>query len=262
MSRKQKRQLNRLERRQKRQFKRLERRGPIVRFLKSILKIFKRKPEIINLTGGELPDKAIYIGNHNAASGPITYETYFTKILTPWGAHQMCENYRERWKYLYHIFYRQKLKYSKFKSWVIATLFAIISRMVYIGVGLIPTYQDARLLKSIRYSIDILKHGHAILIFPENSNEGYKEILEEYNHGFITLSKLFNKIHGEDLPVYNVYYSKQHAKIVIDGPFYLNKMLSEGKTEQSIAQMMVEKTNALYANYILPAQLPPTTTEK
>ena len=163
----------------------------------------------------------------------------------------MCGNYKVRWNYLYHVFYRQKLKYSKLKSFMIATLFAIVSKWIYIGVGLIPTYQDARLLKSIRYSIEVLKKGHAILIYPENSNDGYKEILDEYNHGFITLSKLFYKLHGEDLPVYNVYYTKQYAKMVVNGPSYLNKMLKEGMTEQDIARLMTTKTNELYTENVL-----------
>jgi len=244
------RQYKRLSRQQKRQFKRLKRRGPIARFLKGIIRFFKKRPEIVNLSGGELKDKAIYIANHNAASGPITYEAYFPKLLTPWGAHQMCGSYKERWNYLYRIFYRQKLKYGKFKSWMLATVFAVFSKKVYMCVGLIPTYHDARLIKSIRHSIEILNYGYGILIFPENSDDGYKEVLEEYNRGFVTLSKLFYKLHGEDLPVYNVYYCKQHAKIVIGRPFFLNKMLGEGVTEHGIAKLMTEKTNALYAEHI------------
>ena len=223
-----------------------------MRFAKLVMGLFKRRPQVINLSGGDLLQKAIYTGNHCAADGPIIYELCFPLLLTPWGAHQMCGTYRERWNYLYHIYYMQKLKYGKLKSCLKATILGFFSIGTYRGIGLIPTYQDARLVKSLRFSMDILNCGHGLLIFPENSNDGYKEILEEYNCGFVTLSKLYYKLHGEDLPVYNVYFSKRHRKMVIGEPHYLNKMLESGMTENEVARFMMDKTNKIYLDYILP----------
>ena len=221
-------------------------------FLKKIIRLFVRRPSV-NILGEEkeLINRAIYIGNHSGASGPFTYELYFPKTTAPWGAYQMAGKYKVRWKYLYHIFYRQKLKYGKCRSWFTATIFAVISKLLYSGLGYLPTYPDARLLGSIKKSIDILHEGYSVGIFPEDSSNGYKEYLEDYNHGFVTLSKLYYKKYGEDLPVYNIYYSKKLAKIVVAQPVFINKMLEDGMNVTDVANYFVRNTNHLYTTYIL-----------
>lgn len=220
------------------------------RFFKGIFKIFKKKVEVLDLNEGNIADKCIFVANHSGASGPFSYELFFPKYFIPWGHHQMCGNYKDRWNYLYHIFYQQKLHYNKFKSFLIATVFAIISKSIYTSVGLIGTYTDARLHSTIKKSFKVFEKNMPILIFPENSNEGYKEILEEYHSGFVTLSNLYFRRTKEDLPVYNVYYSKKLCKMVIDKPVYLNELLKT-KTPEEIAQMFVDRTNELYRTYLL-----------
>lgn len=220
-------------------------------FLKKIVRPLKKKVTVINLNK-EIEDKAIYISNHSAASGPFSIELFFPKHFIPWGTHEMTENYKARWNYLYHIFYKQKLGYNKFKSFILATLFAVISRMLYKGMGLIPTYRDSRLFKTFKMSIKNLNNGVGILIFPENSDFGYKEVLEYYNAGFVTLSKMYYKKTKIDLPVYNIYYSKKYCKMVIDKPIYINKLFKKGLDERQIAEYFMKKTNRLYLKYIKP----------
>ena len=221
-------------------------RNIIFRIIGNFLKIFIRKPVVINVSGGELPERGIYLMNHEGARGPMVFELYFPRKATPWGAHEMCGNYKERWKYLYNVFYRQKLHYGKLRSFVTATLFAIISGWLYRSVGLIGTYHDARLVETIRNSFTVLENNRSIVIFPEDSEKGYKEMPAAFNRGFITLSKLYCKKTGEDLPVYTVYYSKKKSKFVVGKPEYVNRLLSEGSNEQEIADILLERYRELY----------------
>ena len=62
------------------------------------------------------------------------------------------------------------------------------------------------------------------------------EKLEEYHNGFVTLSNLYYRRKQEDLPVYNIYYSKKLCKMVIDKPVYINELLKT-KNPDEIAQM-------------------------
>lgn len=226
-------------------------RGPVFKFIKKIVRCVKRKPEIIDLNTEEIADNAIFIANHSAASGPFTYELFFPKYFVPWGTHEMCENYFSRWKYLYHIFYRTKLHYGKFRSAFLATFFGIISKKLYKATGLIGTYKDVRLISTFKQSFEVLDNNSAILIFPENSDAGYFEELKEFNKGFITLSKIYHKKHNRDLPVYNIYYSKKHKKMVISKPVYINKMLESGMKESEIAETLLTSANLLYKTYIV-----------
>ena len=224
-------------------------RGPIFGFLKSIFKIFKRKPEIINLSGEELQDKAIYLSNHGGAGGPITYELYFPNRVTPWGAHEMTGNYKTRWKYLYHVFYQQKLHWDKVKSFIVATLFAIVSKMVYKGAGLIPTYTDNRFIYSAKTSCRVLDENSALLIFPENSENGYSNPPTAFNNGFVVMSKIYNRIRKIDLPVYICYYIKKLKKIIISKPIFVNKMIASGMTDEEVASEALKINQQIYNEY-------------
>jgi 1-acyl-sn-glycerol-3-phosphate acyltransferase len=189
--------------------------GPIFSALKKILRLFKLRPRII---GSEnIPEKAVFISTHSGASGPFTLSLYFPKIFVPWGAYPMTQGYRSRWRYLYHVFYTKKLKYPKFSAWVLASLFAIISKRLYRGIHLIPSYPDIRIRKTLNESIAHLDAGNSILIFPEDSESGYLEVPMVFHAGFVQLVKEYHKVSEADIPVVPIYFSKKERLIMI-GP--------------------------------------------
>lgn len=230
---------------------RLKRRWGI-RFIRLFLMMFKRRPEIINLSGGELIPQAILLSNHSGADGPMTYEMYFPLTVTDWGAHEMFGNIKERWNYLYHVFYRQKLHWGKAKSFFVATVFCIISKGIYRSIGLIPTYTDSRFITSVKTSVKILEQNYPVLIFPEDSEEGYTNPPKSFNKGFITLSKLYYKLKKVDLPVYTMYLLKvkKKKKIIIAPPIYVNELLSDGLTEEQICEHCLDICRNLYFDAI------------
>ena len=228
-------------------------RGIIFRFFKKIVSLFKPRPRIINLSGEDLKEKAIFLSNHAGAGGPLSYELYFPKRVTNWGAHEMLGGYRTRWKYLYHVFYRQKLHWGKCRSFIVACLFAPISILCYRAIGLIPTYTDVRFHSTVKSSFRIFDENSALLIFPEDSSEGYCEPPVSFYQGFVAMSKLYYKRNQEDVPVYNCYYSAKARLIVVSQPIYVNKLLDSGMTAEDIAQEALRINHELFADYIFPA---------
>jgi 1-acyl-sn-glycerol-3-phosphate acyltransferase len=192
-----------------------------VRIVRRILITFKTRPTII-LSDQILPDQAIYIANHSGAAGPLTISMYFPNHLVPWGAHPMTEHYFKRWQYLYHVFYRQKLKYSRIRSWILATLFGIISKALYKGVQLIPTYTDLRLMKTMKLSIDHLKIGNSLLIFPEDSEDGYHEHIKDFHAGFIYLAEKYAKETSNHIPIVPLFYHKALNEIRVGKAYTLD----------------------------------------
>lgn len=214
------------------------------RVFKGIVRIFKKKPIIFN-NNAFISHQSILISNHSGATGPLVLSLFFPSFFVPWGAHPMVGNYRSRWKYLYNIFYQKKLGYKKIRSLVVATLFAIISKMLYRGMRLIPTYEDIRLLKTFRKSRFHLDRHEPILIFPEDSNDGYFEYPKKYNQGFVALSDHYFKHSKIDLPIYPIYYSKKLNAMLIDEPKYVQDMLNQGKSKEDIALYFKELTNSM-----------------
>lgn len=213
-----------------------------IRLIKKIIRIIRKEPKLVILN--DLPDTAIYYANHSGAAGPLTLSVYFPKILVPWGAYPMTGNYPSRWKYLYYVFYRQKIGYSKVRSFILATLFGIISKILYNGVKLIPTYPDARLRKTVRESIEHLIAKNSLLIFPEDSSSGYKEEIESFHSGIVFLAKQYFKEHKEHIPLVPLYYDKSKQQIITGKPLTLDEF-SVNSHRKEIAEALRKRLNTL-----------------
>ena len=196
------------------------------RFMKWFVRHFKRRPTIISLGEEAVPAAgSIIIANHSGASGPMNYRTFLSPPpMMIWAAHGMCSGYRERRRYLIDIFYGQKLGYGKVRAWVSGTLFAIFSRFIYDSAGVIPVYYDGRAKQTFTQSVEVLKEGISVLIFPENSSEGYKEEVEEFFGGYITLARAAARSLKKEPPVYCMSYSKKRNSIVIGAPMYVSEL--------------------------------------
>ena len=129
-----------------------------------------------------------------------------------------------------------------------------IITQIYKGVKVIGTFQDMRFKNTIKESIHVLNNNVGIMIYPEDSNQGYKDVLTSFFGGFISLSKVYYKKHNEDLPVYPTYVNYKKRVIIIDKPLYVNALLNEGVSEELIGEIFKEKFNNLYFNYIAKEQ--------
>ncbi len=219
--------------------------GPIVKLLILIIRIFVRKPKIVNYNK-EFEKKAIFIANHSAISGPLFLSLYLPSFFVPWGTYEMTEKFKKRWKYLYHHIYRDVIGYGRVLSFTMATFFASISKMLYRGAQLIPTYPDGRFLSTLRTSEAFLNNDIPILIFPEDFEDGFKVILEKYLQGFVGLSSYYFQQNGIDLPVYPIYFHKKKRVISIGKPEYVEGLVNQGYSKTDIANRFRDITNQLY----------------
>ncbi len=215
-------------------------------FVKKILRLFYKKPQVISLAG-EIEDKSILVANHVAKRGPVVYDLYLPKKYTvKWGAHQMVGNYKSRKAYLRDVFYITKQGYGKFHASLAGGFEAIFSKYFYRGIKVIGTYENVKLRRTINKSIDVINENIPILIFPENSWEGYKEVLTEFYPGFVLLAEQYFKRTGVDLPVYPVYYHAQKKIMLIDRPLYVNELAKQGLDKKQIAEVFKNKVNDLH----------------
>ena len=214
-----------------------------------ICRIFKRTPKFFNLNDGapdgrDLPKSCLMIGNHNGAGGPFTYRMFLKKRFMSWGAHPMCEGFSSRRHYLYHTFYRQKLGWNRFKAFVMSYIFGVISKWAYAFAGIIPTYPDSRLFHTYKYSMECFEKDVSVLVFPEDSEYGYKEYIERFWPGFIHFAKLYYKRTGVDFPIYTMYYCKKPKSIVIGKPLYYQELAKE-HTDEEILEIFRRYMNSL-----------------
>lgn len=213
------------------------------RFVKVILRIFKRRPKF-KFLGEQFTDRAIYLSNHVGASGPLTLELYFPKLFRFWGVHSMNDGAKSRFKYLSTTYFHEKKHLWKPLAFLIAIVATPVMGVFYAGIRLLPTYNDGRVGKTINKSIEILKDNQSIIIFPENSSDGYHDVLKQYFAGFYVLAKkAFSE--GMNLKIYNMYYQKKKNCFVVDKPIPFSDLTVLNKSREEIAEMFRIRANEL-----------------
>ena len=128
----------------------------------------------------------------------------------------MYNGWKQRYKYLSYDYYHLKHKNSLPKARLKAFLLTPLMGMFYRGMGLISTYPDMRLKETIKISLNFLKQGVSILIFPEDSSNGYLDEATHYFPGFLVLAKEYVRKEKKDIKIYNLLFDKDSNTIVID----------------------------------------------
>ena len=231
------------------EFKVPSRKQPIFKVVRKILSWTIWRSIKVTVLPEKIDDRSILISNHYAKVGPMAYEIALPVFNVKWGAHEMLGNYRSRRNYLKNVFYIQKQGMSKGKAAFKATFEAVFSKMIYKGMKLIGTYPDGRLRETLRNSIKILEDNKAILIFPENSNEGYFDVMTSFFSGFVMLSEQYYRLHKVDLPVYPIYYNHKLRRMVVGYPSYVQQLYKEGLTREGVADYFCNEVNKLYYEY-------------
>ena len=235
----------------KKDFRLFKTRQPVYKpFKATIMRLIFKKPEIINLAG-EIENKSIIVVNHSNKSGPPCLDMYFPKKTAKWGAYQMFGNYKSRKGYLRDILYIQKCGCKPgFRTSLKASILGFLNPLVYKGMWMMPTYPDGRLKETIKNSCTVINADIPVMVFPENSNDGYKDVLTEFFPGFVMLAMAYYRQTGVDIPIYPTYYSIKKRILVIGKPLFVQDMVKEGLDRYQIAERYCNAVNELYFKYV------------
>ena len=227
----------------------INKRQPVWRCVSKVLKLFFRKPKVVSLSG-ELPNRAIYVANHSAMFGPLMYNLYLPASVAQWGAYPMLGNYKSRYRYLRDVYFIQKRHKSKFSATILAFIEAFLSPFFYKGLRVLPSYNDTRFITTIRKSMQMLENDIGVIIYPEDSNVGYHEILSNFFAGFVELARYYLRKFKEDLPIFPVYYHAKKKVMVIGEGHRLSDFLKRGLDRKQIAKEFCNMVNNLFLHHI------------
>ena len=235
------------------------RKKPVFRLFGKILKPFYRTR--FESETRVLPDKAIIVSIHSAKAGPMAISLGYPKFHAIWGHHAMLGSYKERFRYLKDVLYIQKMHKSRLSATLKATYEAAFSKMIYKGMRIIGTYTDMRFLGCIRNSIEFLDSGASVVVFPEDSSEGYFDEVRSAFTGFVILADMYYRERGEDVPIIPMYVAPKKHRLILGSPRYAREMELAGASRQQIADSLAQDINELYRKYISTGSEVPTVTE-
>ena len=211
--------------------------------LKTLMKIKYKRPQFTYL--GQRPNKgAIILSNHEGTDAPMSLEIYCDFPIRFWGAHEMNSGLKKLYAYQTKVYYHEKKHWNLFVARIFCLLASPLTNLFYKGLNLISTYKDARLRNTIKESISAIKQGDNIVIFPENSEDGYLAELKGFFAGFVLLANACEK-EGIDVPIFVSYYKKKENKYIFDQPILFSKLKEDYKTKEQIAEYLLDRCNNL-----------------
>jgi len=211
--------------------------------LKQIMKIRYKRPAFVYL-GEKFQPGSIILSNHEGTDAPMSLEIYNPTATRMWGAHEMNSGLKKMYQYQTKVYYHEKKHWNLFWARAFCLLASPLTNMFYKGLNLISTYRDARLKKTIRESIDTINEGTCIVIYPEDSTNGYLAELEGFHAGFVLLCESLRK-KGVDVPVYVTYFRKSDKVYIIDKPVMYSELYEKYKTKEEISNVLKNRCNEL-----------------
>ena len=213
------------------------------RLIKKIMLCRYKEPRFVYL-GDEIEKGSLILSNHEGTDAPMSLEIYLNKPMRMWGAHEMNSGLIKMYKYQSEVYYHEKKHWNIHLARLFCLIASPVTNVFYKGLNLISTYKDARFRRTIKESLEALNNGENIVIFPEDSTNGYLEELEGFYGGFVVLAEICKK-RKIDVPIFVTYFRKKDLTYIIDKPVLYSELSKDGASREEIAKKLVERCNVL-----------------
>ena len=210
---------------------------------KGFIKLFKKKSKFVYL-GEEIDKGALVLCNHVNTSAPLSFELYLDKPTRMWGAHEMNNGLISTYKYQTRVFYHEKRGWNIHLARLYCLLASPLTTFFYKGLNLINTYRDVRFKNTLKESLSAIEDGYNVVLFPEDSSNGYLDTLEGFHLGFVIFLEYAYK-KGKDLPIYVTYYNKYNKVHIVDKPVYYSELIKNGESREEIAKKLCDRCNQI-----------------
>lgn len=220
---------------------------PLLKLLKMILRLFYPRHAIAGMEN-VLPDSpAAFICNHLETYSPIVLSLYFPFPYRPWVhasvmTRELCRDYLET------DFTRKTLKLRPpFSRWLAAILAPLCIGLMR-SIDAVPVYRgQMKVRETFAISVQALRQGDNLLIFPEKQNTRTSETVNEFHTGFINLARYYQQATDKTLRFYPVHISSKKRIITIGKAieyvpaknFYSEKARITAELQKAINEMAI-----------------------
>lgn len=213
------------------------------RLLKKLMVGRYKRPKFVYL--GEKFDKgAIILSNHEGTDAPLSLELYCDAPVRFWGASEMNSGLIQMYKYQTKVYYHQRKHWNIWLARLFCLIASPLTNLFYKGLNLISTYRDIRFTRTLRESVEVIKNGENVVIFPEDATNGYLAELEGFFQGFVMLAEVCHR-RGIDVPIYVTYFKKKELVYMVDAPIRYSELVKDGATRAEIAKRLLDRCNEL-----------------
>ncbi len=213
------------------------------RLMKKMMRGRYKKPTFVYL-GEKFSKGGVILSNHEGTDAPMSLELYCDQPIRMWGASEMNSGLVSMYKYQTRVYYHEKKGWNLHLARLFCLIATPLTNLFYKGLHLISTYRDTRFRRTIKESIAAIRAGENIVIFPEDSTNGYLEELEGFHAGFVVFAEVCKK-QGIDLPIYVTYFRKKDLTYIVDRPIFYSQLSQNGESKEEICRRLTQRCNEL-----------------
>lgn len=216
----------------------------LFKIYKGFIKLFKKKVKYYYL-GEKFDNGALILSNHESTKGPLAWEFYCDKRVRFLGNEEMNSGLIRMYKYQTKVYYHEKKHWNLFLARLFCLLATPLTWLFYNGLHLISIREGVALRKTISDAyISLCEYKENLVIFPEDSTNGYLEELEGFKHGFLLICEYAYK-QGLDLDIVVAYYQRKNNLCVVDSTIKYSELLAKYENRSSIAEALKNRCNEL-----------------
>ena len=214
------------------------------RGIKRLMTMRYKAPQFIFLEGKEFENGSLILSNHEGTDAPMSLEMYLDKPMRMWGAHEMNSGLIKMYKYQTRVYYHEKKHWNLHLARLFCLIASPLTNLFYKGFNLISSYRDTRFVKTMRESLETIKNGESVVIYPEDSSKGYLAQLEGFFAGFAVFAEHALK-KGVDVPIVVSYFRKEQKIFVFDKPKKYSELIAEYGDKEKVIEYLLSRCNEL-----------------
>jgi hypothetical protein len=191
--------------------------------------------ECVGLPHIRVRNPAVFIANHLGSLGPIQTILAVPLRMYPWVSAEMTD-LRRAPLYLYDDFIHPAWHLHGYPGLLVSRLVSLVSVRLLNGIGAVPIDRSQGVfMESYHRSLNLLRKGKNLLIFPEDSNAALDPQTDmcPFMRGFVLLSPMYYHLTGCPLPFYPVAVSSQSKRVAVGKPLYYD--LKHGQNRDAVA---------------------------
>ena len=188
------------------------------KFLRGLIRCFSPRMKTI-WQEPHTGEPSVFICNHAGAFGPIDICVKFPlrDLCRPWMNAQVLDAKQVpayvRQDYWWKPGCRLEPLYNATLPYMAAAVLPPILRTA----PTIPVYHDIQVVKTFRQSLQAIKKGEHLVIFPEQPS-GYQSHHMTLNRGFLQIAPMVYRATGQALPFYPVKIDYKHHRFLVSRP--------------------------------------------
>ena len=218
--------------------------SPLYRMIRwTVKKLFPK----IEVSGTEqLPQESvIFVGNHCQMYGPVAAELYMPRKRYTWCTYEMME-LKKVPDYAFTDFWSEKPRSVRWMFRLFSYLIAPLSVLVFNNADTIPVYKDKRMVKTFQQTVDCLRSGADVVIFPEQ-NKPYNAILCGFQEGFVNAARQYYKETGKALSFVPMYLAPKLGKLILGKPVPYNPDMPLPQERRRVCEQLLTEITELAA---------------